>query len=58
MPGTALVTGASRPWFDDMSDALSPGQAAEPAVALLCTLPGAGGFAGRPVQFAKVLPWM
>ncbi len=50
-------TGASRPWFDDMSGALSPGEAAAD-VLWLATLPtGTREPCGELVQYRKVLPF-
>lgn len=50
-------TGASRPWFDDMSGALSPDEAAAD-VLWLATLPvGTREPYGELVQYRKVLPF-
>jgi hypothetical protein len=50
-------TGASRPWFDDISGALSPDEAATD-VLWLATLPaGAREPYGELVQHRKVLPF-
>ena len=50
-------TDASRPWFDDMSGALSPGEAAAD-VLWLATLPtGTREPCGELVQYRKVLPF-
>jgi carbonyl reductase 1 len=49
-------TGASRPWFDDMSGAQSPAEAAEDIVALV-TEPTRPGLYGELVQHGVVLPW-
>ena len=50
-------TGASRPWFDDMSSAQSPAQAALD-VAWLATLPpGTLVPSGELVQHQNILPW-
>jgi NAD(P)-dependent dehydrogenase (short-subunit alcohol dehydrogenase family) len=50
-------TAASRPWFDDMSGALSPDQAATD-VLWLATLPGGTRQPyGELVQHRKVLPF-
>ena len=50
-------TAASRPWFDDMSSAQTPEQAAAPIVELLLTAPDRTEPAGELVQFGKVLAW-
>lgn len=50
-------TEASRPWFDDMSKAQSPSQAAKPIVDLLLTPAGASAPSGALMQFGKPLPW-
>ena len=50
-------TEASRPWFDDMSSAQSPGQAAVD-VAWLATLPpGTQAPYGELVRHRKIVPW-
>ena len=56
--GPGLVdTAASRPWFEDMSGAQSPDDAAVDVV-WLATLPhGSAGPQGDLVQFRKTLPW-
>jgi NAD(P)-dependent dehydrogenase (short-subunit alcohol dehydrogenase family) len=52
-----MTTGASRPWFDDMSMALSPDDAATD-VLWLATLPaGAREPYGELVQHRKILPF-
>lgn len=53
-----IDTAASRPWFDDMSRAQTPDQAASPIVDLLLTAPGVLQPTGQLVQFGKVLPWL
>lgn len=53
-----MDTAASRPWFDDMSDALSTDEAATPIVDLLLTRRGAEAPNGQLIQFGKVLPWL
>ena len=53
-----MDTAASRPWFDDMSGALSPDEAAKPIVDLLLSPPGAEGPNGQLVQYGKLLPWV
>jgi carbonyl reductase 1 len=51
-------TGASRPWFDDMSSAQSPAQAAVD-VAWLATLPSETTTPyGELVQHRKIIPWL
>ncbi len=67
-PGSGIVinavcpglvdTGASRPWFDDMSNAQSPDEAAKAILTLLLE-PEAVGFPnGQLMQFGKSLPWL
>jgi hypothetical protein len=52
-----IDTDASRPWFDDMSQAQTPAQAAA-WPAKLALAPGfEPSFYGELVQFGKVLPW-
>ncbi len=53
-----MDTAASRPWFDDMSGALSTDEAAKPIVDLLLSPPGTREPSGQLVQFGKVLPWL
>lgn len=53
-----MDTAASRPWFDDMSDALSPDEAAKPIVELLLTPFGSDAPNGQLVRFGKLLPWV
>lgn len=51
-------TAASRPWFDDMSNAQSPEDAAK-AVVWLATLPeGTTAPNGELVRFKNVVPWI
>ncbi len=53
-----IDTDASRPWFDDMSSAQSPAQAARDVI-WLATLPaGTDTPYGELVQHRKVLPWL
>ena len=52
-----IDTGASRPWFDDMSRAQSPAQAAHWPVELVLAGSFDAGFYGELVQFGRVLPW-
>jgi NAD(P)-dependent dehydrogenase (short-subunit alcohol dehydrogenase family) len=52
-----IDTGASRPWFADMSSALTPAAAA-PDVTWLASLPaGTPAPYGELVQHRRVLPW-
>jgi len=50
-------TGASRPWFDDMSGALSPDDAAADLLWLAALPPGTREPYGELVQHRKVLPF-
>ena len=50
-------TGASRPWFDDMSGALSPDEAAADVLWLATLPPGSREPYGELVQHRKVLPF-
>lgn len=52
-----IDTDASRPWFDDMSQAQSPDQAAEAILDLLLQPERFGSPNGELVQFGKILPW-
>jgi carbonyl reductase 1 len=52
-----IDTDASRPWFDDMSQAQTPAQAAAWPVKLALAPHFDPGFYGELVQFGKVLPW-
>jgi NAD(P)-dependent dehydrogenase (short-subunit alcohol dehydrogenase family) len=52
-----IDTDASRPWFDDMSAAQSPAQAASWPVELALTASFDPAFYGELVQFGRVLPW-
>ena len=55
-----IDTEASRPWFEDMSAAQTPAQAAAwPVELVLAELPAdtLAGWYGELVQFGKVLPW-
>lgn len=52
-----IDTGASRPWFADMSVAQTPAQAARWPVELALAPRFDPGFYGELVQFGKVLPW-
>jgi hypothetical protein len=51
-----IDTGASRPWFDDMSSAQSPNAAAVHVLRFALD-PVNPHFHGELVQFGKVLPW-
>ena len=52
-----IDTDASRPWFDDMSQAQTPAQAASWPVKLALAPTFDPAFYGELVQFGKVLPW-
>jgi NAD(P)-dependent dehydrogenase (short-subunit alcohol dehydrogenase family) len=52
-----IDTDASRPWFDDMSQAQTPAQAAVWPVKLALAPHVDPAFYGELVQFGKVLPW-
>ena len=52
-----IDTDASRPWFDDMSNAQTPAQAAAWPVSLALSATFDPAFYGELVQFGKVLPW-
>ena len=52
-----IDTDASRPWFDDMSRAQTPAQAASWPVELVLGSSFDAAFYGELVQFGKVLPW-
>jgi|HubBroStandDraft_6_1064221.scaffolds.fasta_scaffold331869_2 carbonyl reductase 1 len=52
-----IDTDASRPWFDDMSAAQTPAQAAAWPVELALSSEFDPAFYGELVQFGKVLPW-
>lgn len=52
-----IDTDASRPWFDDMSEAQTPAEAASWPVQLALAGSFDGAFYGELVQFGKVLPW-
>jgi NAD(P)-dependent dehydrogenase (short-subunit alcohol dehydrogenase family) len=52
-----IDTDASRPWFDDMSQAQTPAEAASWPVKLVLASSFDPGFYGELVQFGKVLPW-
>jgi carbonyl reductase 1 len=52
-----IDTEASRPWFDDMSAAQTPAQAAGWPVELALSADFDPAFYGELVQFGKVLPW-
>jgi NAD(P)-dependent dehydrogenase (short-subunit alcohol dehydrogenase family) len=52
-----IDTDASRPWFDDMSQAQTPAQAAAWPVDLALATHFDPAFYGELVQFGKVLPW-
>lgn len=52
-----IDTGASRPWFPDMSSAQTPDQAAAWPVELALADEFDPAYYGELVQFGKVLPW-
>jgi NAD(P)-dependent dehydrogenase (short-subunit alcohol dehydrogenase family) len=52
-----IDTDASRPWFEDMSQAQTPAQAAAWPVGLVLGQHFDPAFYGELVQFGKVLPW-
>jgi NAD(P)-dependent dehydrogenase (short-subunit alcohol dehydrogenase family) len=52
-----IDTDASRPWFEDMSQAQTPAQAASWPVELALAPSFDPAFYGELAQFAKVLPW-
>jgi len=52
-----IDTGASRPWFEDMSTAQTPEQAAVAVLDFALSRPLDPGMYGELVQFGKVLPW-
>ncbi len=52
-----IDTDASRPWFEDMSRAQTPAQAASWPVDLVLADTFNPAFYGELVQFGKVLPW-
>jgi NAD(P)-dependent dehydrogenase (short-subunit alcohol dehydrogenase family) len=52
-----IDTGASRPWFDDMSRAQTPREAAVALLDLALAVPADRSFYGELVRFGRVLPW-
>ncbi|MGZ4239530.1 MAG: SDR family NAD(P)-dependent oxidoreductase [Solirubrobacteraceae bacterium] len=52
-----IDTDASRPWFEDMSTAQTPAEAAAWPVKLALSATFDPAFYGELVQFGKVLPW-
>ena len=52
-----IDTGASRPWFADMSSAQTPEQAAAWPLELVLAETFDPAFYGELVQFGEVLPW-
>ena len=52
-----IDTDASRPWFEDMSQAQTPAEAASWPVELALADRFDPAFYGELVQFGKVLPW-
>ena len=53
-----IDTEASRPWFEDMSSAQSPSQAAEDVLWLATLEPGTELPFGELVQHREILPWL
>lgn len=53
-----IDTGASRPWFPDMSSALAPAAAAPDVTWLMTLPPGTSAPYGELVQYRQVLPWL
>jgi carbonyl reductase 1 len=51
-------TGASRPWFKDMSSAQSPAEAAIDVVRLATLPPQTLAPYGELVQHFKIIPWV
>ena len=52
-----IDTDASRPWFEDMSQALSPAQGARAPLDLALSRPADARFYGELVRSGNVLPW-
>lgn len=52
-----IDTGASRPWFQDMSSAQTPERAAVAVLDLALIRPFEAALYGELVQFGRVLPW-
>ena len=52
-----IDTAASRPWFEDMSEAQTPAEAARWPVELALADAFDPAFYGELVQFGRVLPW-
>lgn len=52
-----IDTDASRPWFDDMTEAQTPADAASWPVRLALAATFDSAFYGELVQFGQVLPW-
>ena len=52
-----IDTEASRPWFEDMSNAQTPAQAASWPLGLVLNSTFDPGFYGELVQFGEVIPW-
>ncbi|HEY1967378.1 MAG TPA: SDR family NAD(P)-dependent oxidoreductase [Pseudonocardia sp.] len=51
-------TEASRPWFDDFSQALTPAQAAKPILDLVLAEEIDAAQYGELIRFGEVLPWL
>jgi carbonyl reductase 1 len=52
-----MDTEASRPWFDDMSEARTPAEAAVAPLRVTLEQTAEPGFYGELIQFGKVIPW-
>jgi carbonyl reductase 1 len=52
-----IDTGASRPWFADMSQAQTPAEAASWPAGLVLAPTADAAFYGELVQFGRILPW-
>jgi carbonyl reductase 1 len=52
-----IDTGASRPWFEDMSSAQTPEQAAVALLDLALSRPFDAALYGELIQFGAILPW-
>ena len=52
-----IDTAASRPWFEDMSSAQTPEQAADSVLRTVLAEPADPALYGELVQFGTVLPW-
>ena len=52
-----IDTAASRPWFEDMSSAQTPEQAADGVLRTVLAEPADPALYGELMQFGQVLPW-